>query len=385
LSVHRAGTHTADHEATIIVCAGDGTLDYPVMVGPGLLSALPALLREHAPAHRYGLIADTTVAELYGRRVREELEHSGAKCDLITFPPGEASKTRSSWTELTDVLLTAGMGRDGAVLALGGGVTGDLAGFVAATYLRGVPVVQIPTSLVAMVDAAVGGKTGVDVPSGKNLVGAFYPPRLVVADTATIASLPRTERAQGLVEAVKHGAIADATYLDGLEADLPALLDGDADITTRAVLRSVAIKAQVVSEDERESGLREILNFGHTLGHALEAAADYALPHGTAVGMGMVLEARLGEALGVTRSGTADRLARIVVQLGLPLSPDPHTPKDTILGFVRSDKKARQGRARYVLLEVLGRVMRAEGWSREVPDHEVDKVLEDWASRGKTP
>ena len=277
------------------------------------------------------------------------------------------------------------MGRDGAVLALGGGVTGDLAGFVAATYLRGVPVVQIPTSLVAMVDAAVGGKTGVDVPAGKNLVGAFYPPRLVVADTATIASLPRTERAQGLVEAVKHGAIADATYLDGLEADLPVLLDGDADVTTRAVLRSVAIKAQVVSEDERERGLREILNFGHTLGHALEAADDYAIPHGTAVGMGMVLEARLGEVLGVTRSGTADRLARIVVQLGLPLSPKSHTARDTILEFVRSDKKARQGRARYVLLEVLGRVARAEGWSREVPDQEVERILEDWASRGKAP
>ncbi|HCR04652.1 MAG TPA: 3-dehydroquinate synthase, partial [Gemmatimonadetes bacterium] len=236
-----------------------------------------------------------------------------------------------------------------------------------------------------MVDAAVGGKTGVDVPAGKNLVGAFSPPRLVVADTATIGSLPRTERAQGLVEAVKHGAIVDASYLDVLEADLPALLDGDADVTTRAVLRSVAIKAQVVSEDERETGLREILNFGHTLGHALEAAADYALPHGTAVGMGMVLEARLGESLGVTRSGTADHLASIVVQLGLPLSPKSPTGRDAILGFVRSDKKARQGRARYVLLEVLGRVARAEGWSREIPDQEVESILEDWASRGKMP
>ena len=382
MSPNPGGAHATDPEATVVVRAGDGTLDYPVMVGPGLLAALPALLSEYAPAHRYSLIADATVAELYGRRVSEELENSGARCDLITFPPGEANKTRSSWSDLTDALLAAGMGRDGAVLALGGGVTGDLAGFVAATYLRGVPVVQLPTSLVAMVDSAVGGKTGVDTPAGKNLVGAFHPPRLVVADTTTIASLPRTERAQGLVEAVKHGAIVDSTYLDGLEADLPALLNGEVGVTTQAVLRSVAIKAQVVSEDERESGVREILNFGHTFGHALEAGADYLLPHGTAVGMGMVLEARLGEALGVTQPGTADRLASVVVQLGLPLSLESPTAGDTVLEFVRSDKKARQGRARYVLLEALGQVARAESWSREVPDEEVERILEEWARAG---
>ena len=350
--------------------------------GLGCWPRFPSSSASTLPAHRYALIADSTVAELHGRRVRERLERAGIRCDMFTFPPGESSKTRTSWTDLTDALLATGMGRDGAVLALGGGVTGDLAGFVAATYLRGVPVVQLPTSLVAMVDSAVGGKTGVDVPAGKNLVGAFHPPRLVVADTATVATLPRAERAQGLVEAVKHGAIIDAAYLDGLEAELPALLDGEEDVTTRAVLRSVAIKAQVVSDDEREGWVREILNFGHTLGHALEAGAGYALPHGTAVGMGMVLEARLGEALGVTRSGVADRLARIVVQLGLPLSPPSATANQTILGFVGSDKKARQGRARYVLLEALGRVARAEGWSREVPDVEVEKVLEAWADGG---
>ncbi len=364
------------------VRAGDGAHDYPVMVGPGLLASLPELLRAHAPAHRYGLVADATVAELHGRRVRDELVRAGVTCDLLTFPPGEASKTRASWSELTDALLAAGLGRDAAVLALGGGVTGDLAGFVAASYLRGVPVVQLPTSLVAMVDSSVGGKTGVDVPAGKNLVGAFHPPRLVVADTSTIATLPRAERAQGLVEAVKHGAIVDAEYLERLEADLDALLEGEPEATTRAVLRSVEIKARVVSEDEREAGIREILNFGHTLGHALEAGADYELPHGTAVGMGMVLEARLGEALGLTRPGTADRLARIVVRLGLPLSPRSHPASATVLGFVRSDKKARQGRARYVLLEALGKVARGERWSREVPDAAVEKVLEDWGRAG---
>lgn len=386
MSQPSTGTNALATAATVTVRAGDGALDYPVLVGPGLLASLPELLRAHAPAHRYALIADATVADLHGRRVRDDLVRAGITCDLLTFPPGEANKSRASWSDLTDALLAAGLGRDAAVLALGGGVTGDLAGFVAATYLRGVPVVQLPTSMVAMVDSSVGGKTGVDVPAGKNLVGAFHPPRLVVADTSTIATLPRSERAQGLVEAVKHGAIVDEAYLDRLEADLGALLDGEPEATTKAVLRSVEIKAQVVSEDEHEGGIREILNFGHTLGHALEAGADYALPHGTAVGMGMVLEARLGEALGVTRAGTGDRLARIVVRLGLPLSPRSHPDSRTVLGFVRSDKKARKGRARYVLLEAVGKVARAEGrtegrterWSREVPDAAVEKVLEDW-------
>jgi 3-dehydroquinate synthase len=363
------------------VRAGDGRADYSVMVGAGLLDELAPLVREYAPAHRYALIADATVAALHGRRVHGALERAGLACDLLTFPAGESSKSRATWSELTDAMLAAGVGRDGAVLALGGGVTGDLAGFVAATYLRGVPVVQLPTSLVAMVDSAVGGKTGVDVPAGKNLVGAFHPPRLVVIDPRTIATLPRAERAQGLVEAVKHGAIVDADYLERLERDLPALLDGEEQATGAAVLRSVEIKAGVVSEDEREAGLREVLNFGHTIGHALEAQARYRLPHGTAVGAGMELEGRIGEALGVTAGGTSDRLARIVEQLGLSFAPPGLDEARAALAFVRSDKKARQGRARYVLLERLGRVARAGKWSREVPDEVVEEVVEGW-SRG---
>jgi 3-dehydroquinate synthase len=365
--------------ASVSVRAGDGRLDYPVLVGPGLLGSLAPLLAERAPAHRYGLITDSTVAELHGRRLHAELGAAGLRCELLMFPAGEAHKTRASWAELTDGLLRAGIGRDGAVLALGGGVTGDLAGFVAATYLRGVPVVQLPTSLVAMVDSSVGGKTGVDVPAGKNLVGAFHAPRLVVADTATVATLPRSERAQGLVEAVKHGAILDLAYLDRIEAEAAPLLDAAPAATTDVVVRSVEIKAQVVSEDEREAGLREVLNFGHTLGHALEAAAGYRLPHGSAVAIGMVLEARLGEELGVTRAGASARLARIVQGLGLSLAPPPQLDRDEVIAFVRADKKARHGRARYVLLEELGRVARdGGGWSREVPDGSVEGVLGAW-------
>jgi 3-dehydroquinate synthase len=357
-----------DGVATVRVRAGDGRLDYPVMLGAGLLDRAPSLIRDHAPAHRYALVADATVADLYGRALREGLDRAGVECDLLTFPPGEGNKNRATWSELTDAMLSVGIGRDGAVIALGGGVTGDLVGFVAATYLRGVPVVQVPTSLVAMVDSAVGGKTGVDVPAGKNLVGVFHPPKLVIV-----------ERAQGLVEAVKHGAIVDEGYLDRLDRDLPALLDGEAGATGVAVLRSIEIKAHVVSEDERESGLREILNFGHTLGHALEAQAAYGLPHGTAVGAGMVLEARLGETLGVTQPGTSERLERTVGRLGLSVGAIGAADIPAVVAFVRSDKKARRGRARFVLLEAPGRVARGEAWSREVPEERVVEVLEGWS------
>lgn len=362
------------------VRAGEGRLDYRVLVGSGLLERLPALIRKHAPAHRYALVADSNVGVLYGRRALQEMVEAGLACELLTFPAGEESKSRTMWSELTDAMLGAGVGRDGAVLALGGGVTGDLAGFVAATYLRGVPVVQLPTSLVAMMDSAVGGKTGVDVPAGKNLVGAFHPPRLVVVDPRTVATLPRTERAQGLVEAIKHGAIMDVHYLSRLERDLNALLEGDPSSIGAAVLRSVEIKAQVVSDDEREAGPREILNFGHTLGHALEAQAGYRVPHGTAVAVGMILEARLGEVLGVTAPGTSERLERLMACLELSLAPPGPEGTQEVLAYLRSDKKTRRGRARFVLLKALGRVARGERWSHEVEETAVAGVLERWSA-----
>jgi 3-dehydroquinate synthase len=355
---------------------------YPVVVAPGAVDTLPALLERHAPAHRYALIADARVAELHGRRIRQKVEATGRSVSLLTFPPGESLKSRATWSDLTDALLAGGMGRDGCVVALGGGVTGDLAGFVAATFMRGIPVVQVPTSLVAMIDSAVGGKTGVDVPAGKNLVGAFHPPRLVVADPELALTLPASERAQGLAEAIKHGAILDLPYLEGLEASADALLAGEVDITTWAVRRSVRLKADVVSEDEREGGLRQILNFGHTLGHALEAASDYAIPHGSAVSLGMLLEARLGEALGVTASGSAHRVAAAARAFGLPTRYRLPAAAEELVRATRADKKARQGNVRYVLLREVGSVARGEGWSHAVPDEAVEAVLAEAAGSG---
>jgi 3-dehydroquinate synthase len=340
---------------------------YDVLVGRGLLGSAGQHITERLPdVRRWAVIADDHVAPLYGGRVRAALEERGCDASLFAFPAGEQHKTRGQWQRLTDALLAAELGRDAGVVAVGGGVTGDLAGFVAATYMRGIPVVQVATSIVAMVDSSVGGKTGVDTPAGKNLVGAFHPPGLVLIDPDVVATLPRTERAQGWAEAVKHGAILDRPYFDELAASAPELLAGDADATERAVRRSVELKARVVSDDEREGGLREVLNFGHTLGHALEAASDYTLPHGSAVSVGMVLEARLGERMGVTKSGTANHLAGALERFELPTTFSAATPSGELEGYLRRDKKVRAGRVRMVLLQCVGEVANDGHWSREV-------------------
>ena len=349
---------------------------YTVLIEPGLRHRIPDLLQAHAPAHRYAVISDSNVAPLYGEEAVASCRGAGLTADLFTFPAGEEHKTRRQWSILTDLLLEAGLGRDAAVVAVGGGVTGDLAGFVAATFLRGVPVVQIPTSLVAMVDASVGGKTGVDVRAGKNLVGAFHPPRAVLVDPETVATLPVPERAEGLAEAVKHGAVADEEYFENLVGRSERLLSGDPEAVRSAVLRSVQIKAAIVSEDEREEGVRQILNFGHTYGHALEAASGYRVGHGTAVAAGMVLEARLGERAGITEAGTARRIEVALRRLGLG-----HVPLEggapAVLRHLPADKKARAGETRFVLLTRVGMVDGAQGWSRRVGGGLVRQVLEE--------
>lgn len=368
-------------DGRVTVRSGGG--DYPVVIGAGLRHVLPSILAEHAPAHRYAVISDDRVAPLYAAPLVEGLEGAGVRADLFVFPHGEASKNRDEWARLTDAMLSAGHGRDSVVIAVGGGVTGDLAGFVASTYQRGIPVVQVPTSLVAMIDASVGGKTGLDVPAGKNLVGAFHPPRVVVADPETILTLPPFERGQGLVEAMKHGAILDDAYLRELVADSGRLLQGEVAAVTRAVSRSVSLKAGVVTEDEREAGYREILNFGHTLGHAIEAASALRVPHGSAVAAGMVLEARLGERVGVTESGSAETLLQSLRALGPDIIPPIPCPSDRIASFLSADKKARKGSPRFVLLRAPGEVCSDGAWSRELPMDTVETVLRtEWPTAG---
>ncbi|HSM07589.1 MAG TPA: 3-dehydroquinate synthase [Gemmatimonadota bacterium] len=360
--------------------------DYPVRVGRGLLDRLGALVSEAAPAHRYVVIADAEVAALYGARAGAALAAAGLHSDLLTFPAGERHKSRSTWAELTDQMLVAGVGRDAAVVALGGGVTGDLAGFTAATYMRGLPFVVVPTSLLAMLDSAVGGKTGLDTPAGKNTVGAFHHPRAVIADPDLLVTLPAAQLRAGLAEGVKAAAIADAELFTWIEEQAVALRDGEISTLERLVMSCLRIKAKVVAADPEEAGRREVLNFGHTAGHALEALAGLALPHGEAVAAGMRIEARLGEGAGVTEQGTVARLAAVLDACGLPDAV--HAPgasarfsgpltADRLLAAAAADKKARRGAVRWVLLRRIGEVARTSdgGWAHRLGGEELSARL----------
>jgi 3-dehydroquinate synthase len=350
---------------------------YPIVIGTGVLSDLPRAVRAAASATRYAVVSDDTVAPLYGARVVSALLADGLAAELFTFPAGELHKSRDTWTALSDQLLAAGFGRDSAMIALGGGVVGDVTGFVAATYLRGVPYIQVPTTLLAMIDSSIGGKTGVDVPAGKNLIGAFHQPRLVVADLAVLESLPIAQLAAGLAEAIKHGVIADSEYFRTLEATHAALLGRDPVALERAVARSVEIKAAIVAADEREAGLRAILNFGHTVAHALEATAQYTLLHGEAVAVGMVYEARLAEALGIAPRETAARITSLVSRCGLPHTRPDTASVDALVRAMQYDKKARAGVVRFALPRAIGAMFgdAARGWTVPAPEDAVRRVL----------
>jgi 3-dehydroquinate synthase len=356
---------------------------YDVIVEPGALARLPALLAGAAPAHRYAVVSDANVAPLWAEPVLRGLRDGGLSAELAVVPAGEGAKTRETWGELLDALLALGLGRDAALVAVGGGVVGDLAGFAAATFLRGVPVVQVPTSLLAMVDASVGGKTGIDAPAGKNLVGAFHQPRLVLADPTTLTTLPARELRSGLAEVVKHGAIADAAYLDDVAGQGDALLHCERDVLARVVARSVEIKASFVAADPFEQGARAALNAGHTVGHAIEALSGYGLTHGEAVAIGLVVESGAGERAGVTAPGTAARLEAALARLGLPTRVPAGMDAPAILAAARSDKKTRAARLRYALLAWPGSLARPDdgGWTFALPDDLLAATLAQYAER----
>lgn len=360
---------------------------YSVHVGRGLLARLGDLLGDATPAFRYAIIADDQVATLYGASVLSSLERAGLDGELFTFPAGERSKTRETWSDLTDRMLAVGIGRDAAVLGLGGGVSGDLAGFTASTYMRGLPYAAVPTSLLAMLDSSIGGKTGVDTPLAKNAVGTFHHPGLVVIDPDLLRTLPATERRAGLAEAVKAAAIRDAELFDWIDVNAARLREGDAAAEEELIDRSLRIKAEVVGDDPLEAGLRQILNFGHTAGHALETLGGFAHLHGEAVAAGMRIEARLGEAAGVTEPGTADRLGSVLDGCGIPDLLDapagPPGPAE-LLEAAANDKKGRRGHTRWVLLRSIGDVARdpSGSWTHALPG---EKALPLLAAALRTP
>jgi 3-dehydroquinate synthase len=349
-----------------------------IRVGRGLFESAGAIAREAAPAHRYALITDSNVGPLYAEKVRNQLEKGAT--EVLTIPAGESNKTRESWARLTDQMLAKRFGRDSVVIALGGGVVGDLAGFVAATFMRGIPVVQIPTTLVAMVDASIGGKTAVDTPAGKNLVGAFHPPAAVLVDPQLLVTLPLREMRAGFAEIVKHGVIADDVYLREVASGAPEMLlsagGSESDRMLSLIVRSVEIKADIVSRDEREEGLRKTLNFGHTIGHAVELVSGYSLLHGEAVAIGMALEGRLAELIGVAKAGTAATIVKALQSAGLPTDLPTGFQAEEVIEAMKSDKKGKSGKTRFALPLRVGAMAGAEtGWSVQVGDDQLREVL----------
>ena len=301
------------------------------------------------------VVTDATVEKLYAARVEDSLRKSGFSPTVISVTPGEASKSLPTLELLYDRMTAIGLDRNSAVFALGGGVVGDLAGFAAATFLRGVPLVQVPTTVVAQVDSALGGKTAINHRHAKNLIGAFYQPRLIVADVTTLATLPDREFREGLAEVIKYGAIMDAPMVADLERDLDSILARRSDLLEQVVARSLAHKAAVVSADEREGGLRKSLNFGHTIGHAIEASAGYGnYFHGEAVAIGMVAAARLSSKYAGFSADEASRLQRLIERAGLPTAMPDGWRNDDFLRALGLDKKRAAGAIEFVLLDRLG-------------------------------
>jgi 3-dehydroquinate synthase len=348
-----------------------GARSYPVWIGAGLL-ARPGAWATALTGNPLLVVTDDNVGPLYGRALADALP--GRRLQMVTVAAGEQTKTLAECAQLFAALAGLGAGRGATVVALGGGVVGDLAGFAAACWMRGIAHVQVPTTLLAMVDSAVGGKTAVNLPEGKNLVGAFHQPAAVVADIDTLATLPAREFAAGLAEVVKYGALGDAAFFDWLEANADALLRHEPAALVHAIATSVRHKAGIVARDEHEAGERALLNFGHTFGHAIETATGYdRYRHGEAVAIGMVQAARLSARLGLAPAADGDRLARLLARFGLPVALDPPIEPQRLLGHMRLDKKATGAGLRFVLWHGIGRAHLVDG----VADADILAALAD--------
>ncbi len=336
---------------TLTVDLGDRS--YPIHIGAGLLDQA-GLILPHLAQKRAVVVTNTTIAPLYLERLTSTLAAAGVAATSVVLPDGEAYKNWETLNLIFDALLTQRAERKTTLIALGGGVIGDMTGFAAACYQRGMPFIQIPTTLLSQVDSSVGGKTGINHPLGKNMIGAFYQPKLVLADTDTLKTLPARELSAGLAEVIKYGLIWDADFLAWLEANMPKLRALDPAAITHAIYRSCEIKAQVVGQDEREGGIRAILNLGHTFGHAIETGMGYGnWLHGEAVAAGMVLAAQTSQRLGWLSEGDVARTRALIRAAGLPdVAPDLGV--ETWLDYMGHDKKVEGGKLRFVLLKKLG-------------------------------
>jgi len=350
-----------------------GNRSYNIKVGGGLLSRLGVECAQLKLGQRCAVITDANVGRHFAKAALKSLSASGFEPFLITVPAGEKSKRVAMVEKCYDQLASHRLERKSFIVALGGGVVGDLAGFVAATYLRGIPFVQVPTTLLAQVDSSVGGKTGVNLKSGKNLVGAFYQPRLVLCDLDVFKTLPKREYLSGLAEVIKYGIIYDSTLFQQLERNLSKLLQRDAATLRTVVARCCEIKADVVGQDETESGLRAILNFGHTIGHAIENISGYGkFLHGEAISIGQVAAAKLSQNVLGLPSGDVERIEKLFVQAGLPVKIKFNAAqRKKLFGAMKLDKKVSGGEITFVLAQKIGKVV----WNQKVPADLIESVL----------
>jgi 3-dehydroquinate synthase len=364
---------------------------YPLVFGHDIGSEVSQWLAERGPWSRIALISDAEVAAIHGARWADILEAAGPAVTRISFPAGEGAKTRGTKDLIEDQMLAAGLGRDALVVALGGGVTLDLAGFVAATYMRSLPWIALPTTTLAMVDSSIGGKTGVDTEAGKNLIGAFHPPQAVFADIQHLETLTQEAYLDGFAEAIKHGLIASQDHFVALEDQSDSILARDPHALESILADSAAIKVRFVEEDEHEADARKALNYGHTFAHALERLSGWQVPHGQAVARGLIAEGRLSRSFGLFSAPEEERLKNLLVRYGfspepfdgLPeeLRPEPHgsLTAEAYLAATRMDKKVRAGKVEYVLLARIGEVARGGveqgAWARPVDDEIVRSAL----------
>lgn len=361
---------------------------HEIRIGRGLGPRISVDLRRRPVGQRYIIVTETNVEGRYGGPLLAAFRRRGLKADLVAFPAGEASKTRRVRDLLEDRIIALGTGRDAAIVALGGGVVGDLAGFVAATFNRGIPFIQIPTTLIGMVDSAIGGKTGINHPAGKNFIGAFQQPAAIYIDVDYLKTLPGRHFNSGMAEVVKAGVIADSRLFRRLERDLDRVMGRDPDTLSRIIEACCRIKVRVVACDPRESNRRQVLNFGHTVGHALESLARYRMVHGEAVSIGMVAEARLAQRLGFLSESSVGRIEDLLRRIGLPVRiPARFRPSD-IVAAAHRDKKARAGKLIFSLPVRIGAMAGIEGdYGIQLADRMALGVLADLnvSSRLLTP
>lgn len=350
---------------------GLGDRSYPILINSGLLEGIGPDLKQRGIAKRFVVISDSTVADLYADRLMASLAGAGLTPELITFPAGEGSKTMATVAMLASRLAQLGVDRKDGLVALGGGVTGDITGFLAASYMRGINFVQVPTTLLAQVDSSVGGKTGVDIPEGKNLVGAFYQPKAVYIDSQVLTSLPAEELLNGIAEVIKYGVIYDRQFFDFLTTNREKILGLDVPIIEQVISRCCAIKAEVVAQDEKESDLRRILNFGHTLGHAVEADSNYELAHGSAVAIGMVAACRLAVGKQILASSAVEKISALIAAFGLPTEIPENSVGSTLKRYLLTDKKTVSGQPFFVLPTEIGRVI----ITKDVDEKLIDDVV----------